>query len=95
MIRKRKGWKWERLAVSVRERDDYQCQLCGEFGNEVDHIVPLWNGGSMWDKGNLQVLCSGCHIEKTRREARERSPARFILGNEEWFQEWKRLRADG
>lgn len=32
---------------------------------EVDHIVALKNGGKMWDKHNLQVLCNKCHRKKT------------------------------
>ena len=33
---------------------------------EVDHIVAIKNGGKMWDKTNLQVLCGSCHKEKTK-----------------------------
>ena len=25
-------------------------------------------GGSTWDEANLQALCVGCHVAKTRRE---------------------------
>ena len=35
---------------------------------EVDHVQPLANGGAMYAVGNLQTLCRGCHIRKTRIE---------------------------
>lgn len=41
------------------------------FGDELDHIAPLWKGGSN-DPVNLQWLCVACHAEKTAREAAER-----------------------
>ncbi len=37
---------------------------------EVDHVVPLDQGGEAWDMENLQCLCQGCHIAKTREENR-------------------------
>jgi len=39
---------------------------------EVDHIVPLVDGGSH-DLDNLQTLCSPCHRAKTAAEATERA----------------------
>ncbi len=35
---------------------------------EVDHIVPIANGGDPLDWGNLQGLCKSCHSAKTRKE---------------------------
>lgn len=37
---------------------------------EADHIVPLNLGGKN-EVSNLQVLCRGCHSEKTRLDRRE------------------------
>jgi 5-methylcytosine-specific restriction protein A len=34
----------------------------------VDHIVPIDQGGAMWDEGNHQVLCAACHRRKTATE---------------------------
>lgn len=84
--RKRKGRRWDSLALRIRERDDYECRVCGEWGNEVDHIVPVRQGGAMWDEDNLQVLCSPCHIQKTRKEH-----GGFAEGTEEWYGEWRRM----
>jgi 5-methylcytosine-specific restriction enzyme A len=35
---------------------------------EVDHIVPLSQGGAAYDADNLQALCSRCHQRKTAHE---------------------------
>lgn len=42
------------------------------YGDELDHIAPLWKGGSN-DPLNLQWLCRSCHSDKTAREAKERA----------------------
>lgn len=36
-----------------------------------DHVVPVWQGGEIWDIDNLQTLCVACHIEKTKLENQE------------------------
>lgn len=49
-----------------------KCAICGEVKDhtQIDHIIPLWNGGS--DKvDNLQVVCYECHKKKTAEEHRE------------------------
>ena len=83
---RRRGRRWDNLALKIRERDDYTCQECGEWGNECDHIVPLRAGGAMWDESNLQILCSTCHVRKTRREH-----GKMTESHEEWYDEWLRL----
>lgn len=35
---------------------------------EVDHIIPLRQGGARLDPANLQSLCRRCHQRKTARE---------------------------
>lgn len=52
------------------------CVLCQAEGRvalatEVDHVVPLWAGGSE-DDSNLAGLCSACHRAKSAKEAVER-----------------------
>ena len=61
-------WAIVRRAVLVR--DGYRCTACRKAGRlEVDHIRPMYKGGSVLDMGNLQALCRACHIEKTRTES--------------------------
>lgn len=69
--------EWQRLRRQVVRRDAGICQACqsdgrAAFGVEVDHICPLWEGGS--DRlSNLQLLCRRCHREKTIAEAARRA----------------------
>lgn len=41
-----------------------KCQLKLPISYQIDHIVPLYQGGSN-DEDNLQALCPTCHSEKT------------------------------
>ena len=54
----------------VFQRDQYRCQSCGCFPAEdclqVDHILPLAQGGSN-DLSNLQTLCQTCNLRKSSR----------------------------
>ena len=36
----------------------------------IDHITPLSSGGTN-DNDNLQILCVGCHFEKSRQQQDE------------------------
>ena len=54
------------------------CEICKRkgltvAGEELDHIIPRYKAPELkWDTANVQHLCTPCHIEKTRRENRER-----------------------
>ncbi len=67
-----RGRSWQRKRESVLLGSDCMCALCKTAAaTEVDHIVPLEQGGSN-DELNLQALCRKCHLEKSREEARVR-----------------------
>ncbi len=53
----------------IRERDNYTCQLCGEYGDQVDHIIPyaISHDGS---ESNLRTLCRQCNND-TRRPRKD------------------------
>jgi 5-methylcytosine-specific restriction endonuclease McrA len=64
----RKRWKTTREAVLRR---DPICKVCNvRLSEQVDHIVPLSQGGAGWDSGNLQGICGRCHALKSGRESR-------------------------
>ncbi len=50
------------------------CQQAGRVSqaDEVDHVVPLWDGGRD-DESNYQSLCVPCHKAKTAGEAARRA----------------------
>lgn len=54
----------------VRQRDNYTCAYCGEYGNTVDHIFPYSRGGkNSW--GNLVTACRSCNGKKADRTPAE------------------------
>lgn len=63
--------RWHVVRKQALERDGWRCQGpgCGKPGRiEVDHRIPLHKGGAAYELANLQTLCRGCHIAKTRAE---------------------------
>lgn len=69
--------EWQRLSKSLREKHPY-CVEClrtsAQATLQVDHIVPLRDGGAPLDPLNLQVLCASCHSLKTAAERDARAP---------------------
>lgn len=51
-----------------------ECKALGRlrFATEVDHIVPLWEGGHATDRANLQAINVECHKAKSAAEAARR-----------------------
>lgn len=50
---------------------------CEKPASDVDHIIPLWCGGSNRDS-NLEALCVDCHATKTKAEASARAKVNRI-----------------
>lgn len=73
--RKSRAFRAEQL------RREPNCRTCAREGNttpatQVDHILPLSQGGSEYDHANAQSLCAPHHDLKTRAEAAARQRAR-------------------
>ena len=71
------GSSWMNTRRRIMQRDGFACACCGaiRMDHEVDHRIPLEQGGSN-DDDNLQLLCGGpgrCHAAKTAAEAKERA----------------------
>ena len=57
------------------------CQICEKNDKiveavQVDHIIPLEQGGAAFDRDNLQSLCFRCHVIKSAEENRQRLKAK-------------------
>ena len=64
--------RWQRLRkMMLRRQPACQAEGCNELAREVDHIVPMSNGGAQYDMANLQCLCTSCHARKTLKEYHE------------------------
>ena len=72
IVERKRGSAGVKDRESIKRRDCGVCRSCGRLGIVVDHIVPLWAGGSD-DESNKQLLCDACHNSKTKREAAERA----------------------
>ena len=65
-VYKRKRWEMARRFVLRR---DPICKVCDNaLSTEVDHVVPLADGGDPYDPVGLQGICSPCHWRKTGAE---------------------------
>ena len=60
------------------ERDGYGCEVCYhdntmssvvERAGVTDHIVPISDGGAMWDERNHMAMCQFHHNQKRGHEA--------------------------
>lgn len=62
----------------VTDRDKGVCAMCGQFGNgcEIDHIIPVIEGGGCCGLDNLRTLCLACHRRQTAGLAKRRSEER-------------------
>ena len=58
--------EWRKLRLSILQRDQYSCYLCGTpDANEVDHIRPRSKGGADYDPENLAAICRRCNLLKS------------------------------
>ncbi len=67
---------WRQVRYRTLRRDGWRCVKCESRAREVDHIIPLAQGGSEFDVDNCQSLCRACHMQKTIREMQERMARR-------------------
>lgn len=60
-----------RSAVTAYRAAHLLCEWpgCRRVMDQVDHIVPLSEGGDRYSRGNMQSLCQQHHAEKTTTDA--------------------------
>ncbi len=63
---------WHYVRMDVLKRDRYRCSSCNQRFRkkelDVDHIIPVKMGGSLFNKSNLRTLCRKCHKRKNRQD---------------------------
>jgi 5-methylcytosine-specific restriction protein A len=61
--------RWRGLRRQVLREQPF-CQVLGCFtlATDVDHVVPIRDGGAPFRRANLQALCKKHHSEKTITE---------------------------
>ena len=61
--------RWRQVRKQVLDAANWQCAEGNDhYGNEVDHVLSLRDGGAEYDIENLQVLCARHHFAKTGLE---------------------------
>jgi len=78
-IHQRAVSKSRREAVIEGQGGVCKRSYCDAPAVDVDHILPLWSGGSNAND-NLEGLCSDCHKQKTAAEAKARAKAKRLAG---------------
>lgn len=66
---------WRKLCEQIKERDGWQCAICGSTEDlTVDHVKPLdlfssaeWEAGLDRNPDNLCTLCRRCNGRKSNR----------------------------
>lgn len=79
--------EWRRTRPVILARDGYLCRVqgpkCTLDATEVDHIVPIADGGARLDPDNLRAACSNCNKRRAARQKDRdgwrRSSARIVL----------------
>lgn len=77
---------WQRIRRQILERDGYRCQIvgpnCTTVATDVDHILPISQGGAWYDPVNLRAACSKCNndrINRRRTEQWKQAKTRIVL----------------
>lgn len=76
--------EWRTLKRKITKRDNGCCYMCGAepvdpelhdeddrstWPHELDHVIPISEGGARRSLDNLGLACTSCHDEKSRAEA--------------------------
>jgi 5-methylcytosine-specific restriction protein A len=65
------GWQQQRDAKRIMRRQGGVCHVCGQAGaDQVDHVVPLSEGGSDDDANKAPIHSEPCHRVKTAAESK-------------------------
>lgn len=63
IIHRARGPEWDILSRSIKSRDGYKCQLCGDNGKDGNFLVVHHKDKNPFNDApnNMITLCSRCH----------------------------------
>jgi len=59
--------RWIKLRKAYMQRNPV-CEMCDKGAYFLDHIIPISQGGDIWNEDNLQGLCPSCNGRKTKKQ---------------------------
>lgn len=61
------------IRSAIMQRDQFRCQYCGDTDGpfDIDHIVPIIQGGDALAEENLVCACANCNRSKGGRTVEE------------------------
>lgn len=66
--------EWAEFRNAIVSERGRRCEKCAAVGTVVaDHIVEIRDGGALYERRNIMLLCIPCHNNKTAQAARERA----------------------
>ena len=77
---------WRNTSKEYKIRNP-KCKMCGKLQPDYkklvcDHIIPIEQGGSIWDERNFQTLCAHpCHDRKSGRDQKKYKGPFTLLPN--------------
>lgn len=79
--------RWRRLRKTILERDGFVCQIqlpgCKLRADQVDHILPVEDGGDFYEPDNLRAACGRCNTTRANKQKTQagwlRSSTRIVL----------------
>lgn len=66
--------RWRKVSKQRRSTPETMlCEVCkangrDRFGDCVDHLIPIAQGGDVWDDCNHMTMCHGHHNRKSAKE---------------------------
>ena len=73
--------RWRRVSVWFRKAHpvcEYRIRCNGALATEVDHIIPLDEGGARYEWENLRATCHRCHVAKTWNDKKRQQTAKRL-----------------
>lgn len=68
--RTRSGWAQQKINRAVMLEHEGLCHVCNQHGaDEIDHVIPLAEGGADTPENMRPIHASPCHKDKTAAEA--------------------------
>jgi 5-methylcytosine-specific restriction endonuclease McrA len=72
--------EWRHLVMFTEYGEPRPCAHCGDRAVIADHIVPIAEGGALYDVTNGQALCQSCDDKKTASDLKRMRETRARVG---------------